>query len=77
MGLGCGNLTAIASMKLGETVIDLGSGGGFDCFLAARQTGSRGKVIGVDMTPKMSQPSVAKATVLTRSKTVPNSLGAN
>jgi arsenite methyltransferase len=53
MGLGCGNPTAIASIKPGETVLDLGSGGGFDCFLAARQTGSAGKVIGVDMTPEM------------------------
>lgn len=53
MGLGCGNPTAIASIKPGETVLDLGSGGGFDCFLAARQTGSGGKAIGVDMTPEM------------------------
>ncbi len=53
MGLGCGNPTAIASIKPGETILDLGSGGGFDCFLAARQTGSGGKVIGVDMTPEM------------------------
>jgi arsenite methyltransferase len=53
MGLGCGNPTAIASIKTGETVLDLGSGGGFDCFLAARQTGSGGKAIGVDMTPEM------------------------
>lgn len=53
MGLGCGNPQAIASLKPGETVVDLGSGGGFDCFLAARQVGSTGKVIGVDMTPDM------------------------
>lgn len=53
MGLGCGNPQAIASIREGETVLDLGSGGGFDAFLAARQTGKTGKVIGVDMTPKM------------------------
>ena len=57
MGLGCGNPQAIASLKAGETVIDLGSGGGIDCFLAARQVGPSGRVIGVDMTPDM----VAKA----------------
>jgi SAM-dependent methyltransferase len=53
MGLGCGNPQAIAQIKAGETVVDLGSGGGFDCFLAARQTGETGRVIGVDMTPEM------------------------
>lgn len=53
MGLGCGNPTAIASLKQGETVLDLGSGGGFDCFLAAGEVGESGKVIGVDMTPEM------------------------
>lgn len=53
MGLGCGNPTAIASLKPGETVLDLGSGGGFDCFLAAKQVGESGNVIGVDMTPEM------------------------
>jgi arsenite methyltransferase len=53
MGLGCGNPQAIASLKPGETVLDLGSGGGFDCFLAARAVGETGKVIGVDMTPEM------------------------
>jgi SAM-dependent methyltransferase len=53
MGLGCGNPQAIASLKPGETVIDLGSGGGIDCFLAARQVGDSGHVIGVDMTPDM------------------------
>lgn len=53
MGLGCGNPQAIASLKQGETVLDLGSGGGFDCFLAARQVGSAGRVLGVDMTPAM------------------------
>jgi arsenite methyltransferase len=53
MGLGCGNPRAIASIKPGETVLDLGSGGGFDCFLAAAETGDSGQVIGVDMTPTM------------------------
>lgn len=53
MGLGCGNPQAIANLKAGETVLDLGSGGGFDCFLAARQVGNTGRVIGVDMTPEM------------------------
>jgi len=53
LGLGCGNPQAIASLKPGETVLDLGSGGGFDCFLAARAVGEQGKVIGVDMTAEM------------------------
>ncbi len=53
MGLGCGNPQAIASLQPGETVLDLGSGGGFDCFLAAREVGEKGYVIGVDMTPEM------------------------
>ena len=53
MGLGCGNPTAIASLKEGEVVLDLGSGGGLDCFLAAQKVGPSGKVIGVDMTADM------------------------
>ena len=53
MGLGCGNPRAIASIKAGETILDLGSGGGFDCFLAAAETGESGLVIGIDMTPTM------------------------
>ena len=53
LGLGCGNPTAIASLKKGEVVLDLGSGAGFDCFLAANKVGEKGKVIGVDMTPEM------------------------
>jgi ubiquinone/menaquinone biosynthesis C-methylase UbiE len=53
LGLGCGNPLALASLREGETVLDLGSGAGFDCFLAARQVGKNGKVIGVDMTPEM------------------------
>ena len=53
MGLGCGNPRAIASLKLGEVVMDLGSGGGFDAFLAAHEVGESGRVIGIDMTPTM------------------------
>ncbi|MGA2238957.1 MAG: methyltransferase domain-containing protein, partial [Candidatus Bathyarchaeia archaeon] len=53
LGLGCGNPVAIASLKEGETILDLGSGAGFDCFLAANRVGKNGKVIGVDMTPEM------------------------
>jgi SAM-dependent methyltransferase len=53
LGLGCGNPTALASLKEGERVLDLGSGAGFDCFLAAKKVGKTGKVIGVDMTPEM------------------------
>ncbi|UCH23748.1 MAG: arsenite methyltransferase [Deltaproteobacteria bacterium] len=52
-GLGCGNPVALASLQPGETVVDLGSGGGFDCFLAAKKVGQTGKVIGMDMTPDM------------------------
>ncbi|MFA5015757.1 MAG: arsenite methyltransferase [Actinomycetota bacterium] len=53
LGLGCGNPIALASLKEGETVLDLGSGAGFDCFLAANKVGEKGKVIGVDMTQEM------------------------
>jgi len=53
LGLGCGNPVAFASLREGETVLDLGSGAGFDCFLAANKVGKNGKVIGVDMTPEM------------------------
>ena len=55
LGLGCGNPTAIAELSEGETVLDLGSGAGFDCFLAAPKVGPSGRVIGVDMTPEMLQ----------------------
>jgi len=53
LGLGCGNPQAIAALRPGETVVDLGSGAGFDCFLAATQVGAQGRVIGVDMTHEM------------------------
>jgi ubiquinone/menaquinone biosynthesis C-methylase UbiE len=53
MGLSCGNPTAIASLEPGQVVIDLGSGGGFDCFLAGPKVGAMGRVIGIDMTPQM------------------------
>jgi arsenite methyltransferase len=53
LGLGCGNPLAVADLKPGEQVVDLGSGAGFDAFLAARSVGPQGKVIGVDMTPEM------------------------
>ncbi len=53
LGLGCGSPKTIASIQKGEIVIDLGSGGGFDCFLAAKEVGGKGWVIGVDMTPEM------------------------
>jgi len=53
LGLGCGNPIALASLKEDETVLDLGSGAGLDCFLAAEKVGAKGKVIGVDMTPEM------------------------
>jgi len=53
LGLGCGNPVELAFLKEGETVLDLGSGAGFDCFLAASRVGKNGKVIGVDMTPEM------------------------
>lgn len=53
LGLGCGNPVALASLREGETVLDLGSGAGFDCFLASKKVGKNGKVIGVDTTPEM------------------------
>ncbi len=61
LGLGCGNPTALASLKKGETVLDLGSGAGFDCFLAANKVGKTGKVIGVDMTPAMIKKATENA----------------
>ncbi len=53
LGLGCGNPTAILGLRPGQVVLDLGSGAGIDCFLAAKKVGARGSVIGVDMTPEM------------------------
>lgn len=61
MGLGCGNPQAIAALQPGETVLDLGSGGGFDCFLAAAQVGEGGHIIGVDMTSEMVSKARANA----------------
>jgi arsenite methyltransferase len=61
LGLGCGNPTALAEIQPGETVLDLGSGAGIDCFLAARATGPTGRVIGVDMTPAMIDRARANA----------------
>lgn len=61
MGLGCGNPKAIAALQPGETVVDLGAGGGFDCFLAVHEVGSAGRVIGVDMTPDMVSKARANA----------------
>jgi arsenite methyltransferase len=64
LGLGCGNPQAIAGLKLGEVVIDLGSGAGFDCFLAAEQVGAAGRVIGVDMTHEMLAKARANAAAI-------------
>lgn len=61
LGLGCGNPTALASLEEGETVLDLGSGAGFDCFLAANIVGASGTIIGVDMTPEMVDKARANA----------------
>ena len=62
LGIGCGNPTALASIKKGETILDLGSGAGFDCFLAATETGPTGQVIGVDITPEMIAQAEKNAT---------------
>lgn len=61
LGLGCGNPVALASLRKGETVMDLGSGAGFDCFLAANRVGKTGRVVGVDMTPEMLDKARANA----------------
>ena len=61
LGLGCGNPTALAELARGEVVLDLGSGGGIDCFLAAQRVGAHGHVIGVDMTPEMVSRARASA----------------
>ncbi len=68
LGLGCGNPTSLLSLHPGEVVVDLGSGAGIDCFLAAKRVGPRGRVIGVDMTPEM----LAKARAHARSGRYPN-----
>lgn len=68
LGLGCGNPGALADLRPGELVVDLGSGAGVDCFLAAHRVGPSGRAIGVDMTPEM----VAKARELARSSDLPN-----
>jgi len=68
LGLGCGNPIALASLGKGEMVVDLGSGGGFDCFLAAARVGDTGRVIGVDMTPEM----VSKARLNARKAEIEN-----
>ena len=61
LGVGCGNPTALAELKEGEKVLDLGSGGGIDVFLAAQKVGDNGKVIGVDITPKMVETALKNA----------------
>jgi SAM-dependent methyltransferase len=61
LGLGCGNPLSVADIQPGETVVDLGSGAGFDAFLAAKQVGPEGRVIGVDMTPEMVEKATANA----------------
>jgi SAM-dependent methyltransferase len=69
LGLGCGNPQAIAAMQPGETVVDLGSGAGFDCFLAAQQVGGTGHVIGVDMTHEMLKKARANAAAIDAANT--------
>ena len=66
MGLSCGNPTAIAALRPGQAVVDLGSGGGFDCFLAGPKVGAAGRVIGVDMTPAMLSKARANVASYTR-----------
>ena len=61
LGLGCGNPTAIAELEEGEIVLDLGSGAGFDCFLAANKVGKTGRIIGIDMTSEMIEKAIANA----------------
>jgi len=63
LGIGCGNPTALASIKKGETILDLGSGAGFDCFLATQETGETGQVIGVDITPEMATKNAIKSNI--------------
>jgi len=61
LGLGCGNPVAIASLQEGDVVVDLGSGAGFDAFLAAQKVGKKGRVIGIDMTPEMIEKAKGNA----------------
>lgn len=61
MGLGCGNPVAFSAIKQGDTIVDLGSGGGIDCFLASKKTGPKGKVIGIDFTKEMIERAQANA----------------
>jgi len=68
MGLSCGNPLALASLKEGEVVVDLGSGGGLDCFLASKKVGNSGRVIGVDMTANMIELARSNATKFGRGK---------
>lgn len=72
MGLSCGNPTAIATLKAGEVVLDLGAGGGFDCFIAGPKVGPNGRVIGVDMTPAMLSKARANAEHYTRTTGLTN-----
>ena len=72
MGLSCGNPTAVASMKPGEVVLDLGSGGGFDVFIAAEKVGRKGKSIGVDMTPDMLSKARRNAEVFSKNSGLRN-----
>ncbi len=78
MGLSCGNPTAIAALRPGEVVLDLGCGGGFDCFIAGQKVGRKGRVIGVDMTPEMiakARKNIAAYTRRTRLNNVEFRLG--
>jgi arsenite methyltransferase len=68
LGLGCGNPTGFGQIKEGETVLDLGSGGGIDCFLAAKKVGKKGRVIGVDMTEEM----IGKARAVAKKQNIKN-----
>lgn len=72
MGLSCGNPTAIATLKEGEVVLDLGSGGGFDAFVASPKVGAKGRVIGVDMTPEMISKARKNAAEFTQSTGLSN-----
>lgn len=72
MGLSCGNPTAIASLKPGEVVLDLGAGGGFDCFVAGPKVGATGRVIGVDMTPDMVSKARRNVTAYTKQSNLSN-----